>query len=73
MSISTVRRAAFRTMVNLRQGFLGNELIPELFAADHNVFGTSLYNHTIPANVNAYLDHVVRIGVTVSPTCEGML
>ncbi len=52
---------------------VSNQLIPELFAADHIVLGTSLYNHSIPAILKAYIDHVVRVGVTVSPSYEGLL
>ena len=52
---------------------VSNLLIPELFAADQIVLGTSLYNHSIPAVLKAYIDHVVRIGVTVSPTYQGLL
>lgn len=52
---------------------VSNGLIPELFAADHIVLGTSLYNHSIPAVLKAYIDHIVRVGVTVSTTYEGLL
>ncbi len=52
---------------------ISNELIAELKAADHIVLGTSMYNHSIPANVKAYIDHIVRINVTFSPSYEGLL
>ena len=52
---------------------ISDELIAELMAADHIVFGTSMYNFSIPANLKAYIDHVVRIGVTFTPTYEGLV
>ncbi len=52
---------------------VSNELIPELFAADHIVIGTSIYNFSIPANLKAYIDHIARINVTFSPSYEGLV
>jgi FMN-dependent NADH-azoreductase len=52
---------------------VSNTLIPELQAADHIVLGTSMYNFSLPAILKAYIDHVVRIGVTVSASYEGQL
>jgi FMN-dependent NADH-azoreductase len=48
-------------------------LIEELRAADHIVIGTPMYNFSIPALLKAYIDQIVRVGVTVSTTYEGML
>jgi FMN-dependent NADH-azoreductase len=50
-----------------------NALIEELTAADHIVIGTPMYNFSIPALLKAYIDQIVRVGVTVSTTYEGML
>lgn len=50
-----------------------NTLIEELKAADHIVIGTPMYNFSIPALLKAYIDQIVRVGVTVSTTYEGML
>ncbi len=50
-----------------------NVLIEELKAAHHIVIGTPMYNFSIPALLKAYIDQIVRIGVTVSTTYEGML
>lgn len=50
-----------------------NLLIDELKAADHIVIGTPMYNFSIPAILKAYIDQIVRVGVTVSTTYEGML
>ena len=52
---------------------VSNELIAELKAADHIVLGTSMYNFSIPANLKAYIDHIVRINVTFTPSYEGLL
>ena len=52
---------------------ISDELISELMAADHIVIGTSIYNFTIPAVLKAYIDHVVRVGVTVTPSYEGLV
>jgi FMN-dependent NADH-azoreductase len=46
---------------------VSNELVSELMAADHIVIGTPMYNFTIPAALKAYIDHIVRAGVTFSP------
>ena len=52
---------------------ISNDLIAELMAADHIVIGTSMYNFSIPANLKAYIDHIVRVGVTFSPSYEGLV
>jgi FMN-dependent NADH-azoreductase len=44
---------------------ISNDLVAELQAADRIVIGTPMYNFTIPAVLKAYIDHVVRVGVTV--------
>jgi FMN-dependent NADH-azoreductase len=50
-----------------------NAFIEELKAADHIVIGTPMYNFSIPALLKAYIDQIVRVGVTVSTTYDGML
>ena len=50
-----------------------NELVAELQATDHIVIGTPMYNFSIPAVLKAWVDHVVRVGVTVSPQNVGLL
>ena len=52
---------------------LSNELTPELQAADHVVIGTPMYNFSTPAVLKAWIDHVVRVGVTFSTSYEGLL
>ena len=48
-----------------------DELIEELKAADTVLFSMPLYNFLFPSNVKAYLDHVVRSGVTFNYTEQG--
>ena len=50
---------------------VSNELIAELLAADHIVIGTPMYNFTIPAILKAWIDHIVRVGVTFSAGPDG--
>lgn len=46
-------------------------LIEELTAADVVVIATPMHNFTVPSSLKAWLDHVVRIGVTFNATPEG--
>lgn len=52
---------------------ISNTLIAELEKADHIVIGTSMYNFNAPANLKAWIDQVVRINRTFSPSYEGLL
>jgi len=52
---------------------VSDDLIAELKTADHIVIGTPMYNFSIPAALKAYIDHVVRMGVTVTMKYEGLL
>ncbi|WP_263382906.1 FMN-dependent NADH-azoreductase [Granulicella arctica] len=52
---------------------VSNDLIDELFAVDHIVIGTPMYNFSIPAILKAYIDHIVRVGRTYSPSYEGLV
>jgi FMN-dependent NADH-azoreductase len=52
---------------------LSNDLVAELKAADRIVLGTPMYNFSIPAALKAYIDHIVRIGLTVSAANVGLL
>ncbi len=45
---------------------ISDELIAELKAADRILIATPMYNFSIPAALKAYIDHIVRVGVTVS-------
>jgi len=50
---------------------LSDTLVAELQAADMIVLATPMYNFSVPSVAKAYIDHVVRIGVTVQYTATG--
>jgi FMN-dependent NADH-azoreductase len=52
---------------------VSDDLVAELKAADHVVIGTPMFNFAIPAVLKAYIDQIVRVGVTVSPNNVGLL
>jgi FMN-dependent NADH-azoreductase len=65
-SRSTEQREALR---------ISDGLIAELFAADHILIGTPMYNFTVPANLKAWIDLIVRPRVTHSgpPERKGLV
>jgi FMN-dependent NADH-azoreductase len=52
---------------------VSDDLVAELKAADHVVIGTPMFNFSIPAVLKAYIDQIVRVGVTVSANNVGLL
>lgn len=52
---------------------VSDELVAELLAADHIAISTPVYNYNIPANLKSYIDHIVRKGLTLSMTGEGLV
>ncbi|MBO0360844.1 NAD(P)H-dependent oxidoreductase [Hymenobacter sp. BT186] len=52
---------------------LSDELVDELQAANLYVFGIPMYNFSVPAVFKAYIDLIVRIGLTVTSNWEGQL
>lgn len=52
---------------------VSDDLVAELKSADRIVIGTPMYNFSIPAVLKAYIDHIVRVGVTVSAANRGLL
>ncbi|RYG43145.1 FMN-dependent NADH-azoreductase [bacterium] len=52
---------------------LSDELVAELLAADHLVIGTPVYNFNVPAVLKAYVDHIVRKGLTIGLRGEGLV
>ena len=52
---------------------VSNELVDEILAANHIVISTPVYNYNIPANLKAYVDHIVRKGLTLGLKGEGLL
>ena len=52
---------------------ISDELITELLNADRYVFGIPMYNFSVPSNVKAYIDQIVRINRTFNSAWEGLL
>ena len=50
---------------------LSNGLIDELLAADLIVIGAPMYNFSVPSQLKAWVDHVVRAGRTFQYTEQG--
>jgi FMN-dependent NADH-azoreductase len=48
-----------------------DELIAELQKADEYVIATPMYNFGIPAKLKAYVDHIVRSGLTFTMNADG--
>ena len=44
---------------------LSDELVGEVLAADHIVIATPVYNYNVPAALKAWVDHIVRKGLTL--------
>lgn len=51
---------------------LSDELAAELLAADHLVISTPVYNYNVPAALKAWIDHVVRKGMTLGHDGKGL-
>ncbi len=52
---------------------LSDELVAELIAADHLVIGTPVHNYNVPATLKAWIDHIVRKGLTLGFDGNGLL
>lgn len=52
---------------------LSDELIKELLAVDHIVIATPVYNYNVPAVLKAWIDHVVRKGLTLGFDGRGLV
>ncbi|WP_311276070.1 NAD(P)H-dependent oxidoreductase [Methylobacterium sp. WCS2018Hpa-22] len=52
---------------------LSDELAAELLAADHIVIATPVYNYNVPAALKAWVDHVVRKGLTLGHDGKGLV
>jgi len=52
---------------------LSDELVEELLTADVVVIGTPVYNYNVPSVLKAWFDHVVRKGITLGFSGEGLL
>jgi FMN-dependent NADH-azoreductase len=52
---------------------LSDELAGEVLAADHIVIATPVYNYNIPAALKAWVDHIVRKGLTLGFDGSGLV
>ena len=52
---------------------LSNELVAELLAVDHIVIATPVYNYNVPAVLKAWIDHIVRKGLTLGFDGRGLV
>lgn len=52
---------------------LSDELVAELLAAEHLVISTPVYNYNVPASLKAWVDHVVRKGMTLGFDGRGLV
>ncbi|MFZ6643561.1 FMN-dependent NADH-azoreductase [Undibacterium sp. TC4M20W] len=52
---------------------LSDELVAELLAADHIVIATPVYNYNVPALLKAWIDHIVRKGLTLGFDGSGLV
>lgn len=50
-----------------------DELVAEILAADHIVIATPVYNYNIPASLKAWVDHIVRKGLTLGVDGSGLV
>lgn len=52
---------------------LSDELVGEILAADHIVIATPVYNYNVPAALKAWVDHIVRKGMTLGMDGSGLV
>lgn len=52
---------------------LSDELVAELLASDHIVIATPVYNYNVPASLKAWVDHIVRKGLTLGFDGSGLV
>lgn len=52
---------------------LSDELVEELLATEHLVIATPVYNYNVPASLKAWVDHIVRKGVTLGFDGQGLI
>ena len=52
---------------------LSDELVHELLGADHLCIATPVYNYNVPAALKAWVDHIVRKGMTLGFDGKGLV
>jgi FMN-dependent NADH-azoreductase len=68
---ANLTRSAARTEQQKALLVPSDELIAELQTADEYVIATPMYNFGIPAKLKAYVDHIVRSGLTFTMHADG--
>ena len=54
-------------------GRLSDEMVGEILAADRIVIATPVCNYNVPADLKAWVDHVVRKGLTLGFDGAGLV
>lgn len=52
---------------------LSDRLVAEVLDADHLVIATPVYNYNVPAALKAWIDHIVRKGLTLGMDGRGLV
>ncbi|MHC2003003.1 FMN-dependent NADH-azoreductase [Methylobacterium sp. CM6241] len=52
---------------------LSDKLVSEVLATDHLVIATPVYNYNVPASLKAWVDHIVRKGLTLGMDGKGLV
>ena len=52
---------------------LSDELVAEILDADHILIATPVYNYNVPASLKAWVDHIVRKGMTLGHDGKGLV
>lgn len=52
---------------------LSDQLVQELLSANHIVIATPVYNYNVPASLKAWVDHIVRKGLTLGFDGQGLV
>jgi len=50
-----------------------DQLVAELLQADHLLVATPVHNYNVPASLKAWVDHIVRKGLTLGAEGQGLL
>jgi len=69
--IANVTKLSARTEEQKSLLQLSDDLIAELQQADEYLIATPMYNYGIPAKLKAYVDHIVRAGLTFKMNADG--
>ncbi|WP_217429764.1 FMN-dependent NADH-azoreductase, partial [Sphingomonas bacterium] len=70
---TAVKGVPFRRRSGVPVRRLFTALVAEILAADHLVIATPVYNYNIPAALKAWVDHIVRKGMTLGFDGSGLV